>query len=385
MEEIVMKRIKAVIAMAVCGLLLSACGNLGSTGTTSTSTTSSKGTQLTGQASAGQYQGVIKNGRYRTSKARGVNVSQNDNTYNLKSFESGLLNISKKVFSTNKYVFQEGQYLSTSTVTNWLGRKSKSNPTGLNPVNNGSTSPTKRNPIYLQQMEEQDYLTESGKKLKLSGVTIGLGLNSIDYYTKTAYGSTYQTDISNATVKKEGQLIANRVLKRLRQKKALKNVPITIALYKQASDDSLVGGTFFAYSVNKAGTTSVKSWTPVSVKNYVYPTTSSSAKVGNSNDETDFTNFKSQIENFFPNVAGVTAQAQYTDKQLTGMNISITTQFYSETEIISFTQYLKQAAEKYLPSGAPVDITVSSTEGIQSFLSRTSSGKSFYSHVFSSY
>lgn len=202
-----MKRIKAVIAMAVCGLLLSACGNLGSTGTTSTSTTSSKGTQLTGQASAGQYQGVIKNGRYRTSKARGVNVSQNDNTYNLKSFESGLLNISKKVFSTNKYVFQEGQYLSTSTVTNWLGRKSKSNPTGLNPVNNGSTSPTKRNPIYLQQMEEQDYLTESGKKLKLSGVTIGLGLNSIDYYTKLRMARPTKLTLVMRQLKRKGSLL----------------------------------------------------------------------------------------------------------------------------------------------------------------------------------
>ncbi|GAA3609984.1 CamS family sex pheromone protein [Secundilactobacillus similis DSM 23365 = JCM 2765] len=380
-----MRRVKALIAVAVCGLFLSACGNLGSSSGTSTSTTSGKGTQLTGEASSGEYQGVIKNGKYVTSKSRGVNVSQNDNQYNLKSFESGLLDVSKKVFSTNKYVFQEGQYLSTNTVQNWLNRKSKSNPTGLNPVNNGKLGATTRNPMYLQQMEEQDFMKESGKKLTLSGVTVGLGLNSIDYYEKKSYGATYETHISNATIKREGAKIANQVLARMRKKPALKNVPITIALYKQAATDSLIGGTFFAYSVNKAGTTKVSSWKSVNQKNYVYPTTSSSAKTGNSNDASAFDNFKTQIENFFPNLSGVTAQAQYTDKQLSGMNVNITTQFYSQTEIISFTQYLQQAAQKYLPSGAPIDITVKSADGIQSFLSRDSGAKKFTAHVFNSY
>lgn len=370
--------------MAVCGLFLSACGNLGSSSGTS-STTTSKGTQLTGQAASGDYQSVIKNGRYVTSKARGVNVSQNDNQYNLKSFESGLLTVSKKVYSPSKYVFEEGQYLTTNTVQNWLGRKSKSNPTGLNPVNNGKTGANTRNPIYLQQMEEQDYMKENGKKLSLSGITIGLGLNSVDYYEKTKFGATYETHISNAEIKQQGEKIANQVLARLRKKAALKNVPITIALYKQAATDSLVGGSFFSYSVNKAGSTSVGSWKAISEKSYVYPTTSSSASVGNSNDESSFENFKTQIQNYFPNLSGVTAQAHYTDKQLSGMNVNITTQFYSETEIISFTQYLQQAAQKYLPSGAPIDITVKSSEGVQSFLSRDTGDKKFTSHVFDSY
>lgn len=372
--------------MAVCGLFLSACGNLGSSSGTSTGGSSTnKGTQLTGQAASGDYQSVIKNGRYVTSKSRGVNVTQNDNQFNLKSFESGLLTVSKKVYSPSKYIFEEGQYLNTSTVQNWLGRKSKSNPDGLNPVNNGKTGANTRNPIYLQQMEEQDFMKQSGKKLTLSGVTVGLGMNSIDYYQKKKFGSTFQTKISKAESAREGRQIANEVLARLRQKPALKNVPITIALYRQAPNDSLVGGSFFSYSNNKGGATKVNSWKPISEKNYVYPTTSSKSNAGNSNDEASFENFKNQIQNYFPNLSGVTAQAHYTNKQLTGMNVSITTQFYSETEIISFTQYLQQAAQKYLPSNAPIDITVSSTEGVQSFLSRDNGQKKFTSHVFNSY
>lgn len=373
--------------MAVCGLFLSACGNLGSSSGTTTggSSSNNKGTQLTGQAAAGDYQSVIKNGRYVTSKSRGVNVSQNENQFNLKSFESGLLTVSKKVYSPSKYIFEEGQYLNTGTVQKWLSRKSKSNPDGLNPVDNGKTDPNTRNPIYLQQMEEQDFMKQNGKKLTLSGVTVGLGLNSIDYYEKKNFGSTYQTKISKAEASRVGRQMANQVLARLREKPELKNVPITIALYRQAPNDSLVGGSFFAYSNNKSGATKVGSWKPISEQNYVYPTTSAKSAAGNSNDESSFENFKNQIQNYFPNLSGVTAQAHYTNKQLTGMNVNITTQFYSQTEIISFTQYLEQAAQKYLPSSAPIDITVSSTEGVQSFLSRDNGAKKFTSHVFNSY
>ncbi|WP_282802245.1 CamS family sex pheromone protein [Secundilactobacillus kimchicus] len=380
-----MKKIKTMVALALMVLVLSACGNLGGSSMSTGGESSSKSTTLTGKAESGDYQGVIQNGRYVTSKSRGVNVSQNDNQYNLKSFENGLLTVSKRVFSPDKYIFREGQLLSTSTVQDWLGRQSKSNPTGLNPKDNGSTSPTKRNPIYLQQLEEQDYMTQNGKNLKLSGVTIGLGLNSVDYYTKVKFGATYETKISKAEAQKQGQAIANTVLARLRKRAALKNVPITIALYRQASNDSLVGGTFFAYSTNKAGTTKVGSWTSISRANYVYPPSSGSSNTGNSNDSGSFENFKTQVQSFFPNLSGVTAQAQYTDKKLTGMNVNITTQFYSQTEIISFTQYLQQAAQKYLPANAPIDILVKSADGVQSYLSRSANEKRFTSHVFNSY
>lgn len=271
-----MKKIILGISIILSGFMLAACGSVDNLSKdTSNSSGSKSKTQLTGQTNTDYYQGVIKNGRYQTSKSRGVSVSQESNQFNIKGFENGLLDISKKEFSTKKYVFQEGQYLSTSTVENWLDRKSKSNPKGLNPVKSKSTSPNTRNPVYLSQIDEQDFMTQSGKSLRLSGMTIGLGINSVDYYKKTAYGPTYQTNISNAQVKKHGKAIANQVIKRLRQRKSLKNIPIIIALYKQASDDSLVGGNFFAYSVNDDGETKVAKWNKINQKNYVFPLQSS--------------------------------------------------------------------------------------------------------------
>lgn len=377
------------IAVVFSAVVLASCGSSSNKSSSSSSssktTTSSKSGsyQVTGQTNDSEYAGVIKNGKYLTSKSRGVTANQDSNLMNLKSFETGLQDISKTQFSTTKYVFQEGQYLSKSTVENWLGRKTKSNTTGLNPASNGSTEPTKRNSIYLQSIEEQDYMQKSGSKLKLSGVTIGLAMNSVDYYRKTTYGAQYETDISDATLEKEGKAMAKEVLARLRKRAALKNVPIVIALYKQASNDSLIGGHYVTYSVSNGD--SIKKWKALDIQNVVFPLKTGET-APNTNDADAFSNFKSEVESFFPNLSGVTAQAQYKNGSLQGMNVSITTQFYSETEIKSFTQFLADQAEKYLPSGVKTDITVSSTtDGVQSFLSRKSSGKSFTTHVFGSY
>jgi len=383
------KRIRTAGLVIVVAMALAACGNLKNSSfgsnSTSTTTTGSKTTTTTGSTDSEFYQGVIKNGRYTTSKSRGVVVAQNDNVMNLKSFETGLLDVSKKQFSTSKYVYQEGQYLSTSTVQNWLGRKSKDNAEGLNPVNNGKKDADTRNPIYLQQLEEQDYMIQSGSKLSLGGVTVGLGMNSVDYYTKVQYGATYETNISDTVLTAQGKKMANTVLQRLRQKSALKSVPIVLALYKQSSNDSLVGGNMIAYAVSKNGSTTITDWKPLNWKNYVFPATSESKNSGaNSNDESDFSSFKSHVQNFFPNLSGVTANAHYKDKSLSKLSVNITTKFYSETEIISFTQYLATAAKRYLPSGVPVEITVKSANGdVQSFLARTAKGSSYYTHVFS--
>ncbi len=142
-------------------------------------------------------------------------------------------------------------------------------------------------------------------------------MNSGWLLRKKNFGSTYQTKIS-AEAQREGRQIANQVLARLRQNQRWTPIAL-IALYLYPTD-SLVGGSFFSYSNNKAGAT-VSSWKPISEQNYVYPTTSAKATngnsgSGNSNDEASFENFKSQIQNYFPNLSGVTAQAHYTNKQL---------------------------------------------------------------------
>lgn len=386
-----MKRILSVGLLIAATLTLAACGNLdfssdnSSSGATSGTTTSTYTT--TGTVDDSMYQGVIKNGRYQTSSARGLQLTENtqgDNTYNIKSMESGLQTLAKKRFSTSKYVFQEGQLISTATAKSWLARQTKNSTTGLNPVDNGKTGENTRNPIYLQTILEQDYMLQSGKNLKYGGIAIALGMNKYDYYTKVDYGATYTTTISNAKLESEGKAMAAKVVERIRKMKGVSNTtPIIIGLYQNAAQDALVGGTYFDYVVSTNGTT-LKSWQTINQQNQVLPTVDNQKAV-NSTVSTDFTNFQDKIENFFPTLAGVTAQTHYESGNLTGMNITINTQFYGLTEIQSFTQLVATTAQKYLPSGVKIEITIQGTSGIQAFVARETGEKSYYTHVFGSY
>lgn len=375
-----MAKYKIWVVAAATLLLLAGCTSLPGTSSSSSSKATKK-LQTTGKVTDSMYEGVIDNGQYKTSQTRGLTTQQSNTSFDVKSLESGLLKLSKEQFPTSKYVFQEGQSLKTAQAQKWLARKSKTNTEGLNPEDNGQKDPNKRNPIYLQQVLEQDYLGEDGS---MKGMSIGLGMNQVDYYTKEQYGATFETKISKAMMTQQGKQMANKVLSRMRQKKGLSDTTIVIGLYKQAPKDSLVGGTFFAYGVSKKGSTTIDSWHELNQENQVLPVVNDEKAI-NQDDATAFNSFKTQVETFFPNLSGVTAQTHYEEGVLAGMNITVNTQFYSETEIMSFTQYIATAADKYLPRNIPLDISITSAEGMQAYVGRASGSKGFTTHVFGSY
>ena len=391
-----MKKTMKVLLVLATSLLLASCGKL-DFGSDSGSTTNTKSGsyQTTGNNKDSSYQGVIRNGKYQVSKARGLmlqNNNQNGNTFNVRSMESGLTQLATKQFSTDKYDLEEGQLLSTATTRKWLARQkgkfSKSGDTdnslGLNPASNNKTDPTKRNPIYLQQLLEQDFMVSTGNTMKLGGIAVGLGMNSIDYYTKSQYGATFETQISEADMIAQGKRMASQVVSRLRQMKGVgQNTPIIIGLYRQAAQDSLVGGTYKTYMVSPKGN-EIGQWHGVNQQNEVLPLTDNKKGI-NTSVANDFSNFSAQIRGFFPTLAGVTAQAHYEDSQLAGLKITVNTQFYGQSEINAFTQYVTTAASKYLPSGVKIEIDIVSVQGMQAFANRDTGQKNFYTHVFDSY
>ena len=73
---------------------------------------SSNSSTTTDTVSSNLYDSIIHNGRYQVSAQRGVSVSNTNNMSDLMGFESGLLNYERKIFSPEKYIFQEGQNIS---------------------------------------------------------------------------------------------------------------------------------------------------------------------------------------------------------------------------------------------------------------------------------
>lgn len=360
--------------------------NSGKTTTTATKSSSKKGIQITEKNNNSCYQTVIKNGRYLTSKARGVSATQQNNTYDQVSFENGLQDFAKEHFSTSKYIFQEGQYLTTDTANNWLDRKSDSNPTGLNPVDNGKTD-SSRNPIYLQTIEEQDFMTKEGSNLKLNGIVLGLAMNTQDVYQKEQYGASYTQDINSADRIQKGKEMANEIIQRYRKMSGIGNdIPIYVAMYAQSKDDSLAGGNFYSWNVSKSGNT-LGNWTDINDQTVVLPmqTGTGDEKSVATKLNTSFTNFSDNIQSFFPNLSSVTGQASYEGNNLKGLIVDVSTQFYSATEIESFANYIAQSAPNYLPKGVPVKIKIEASTGMQAYLIQGANDSKYKVTILGSY
>ncbi|KQL51434.1 hypothetical protein AN964_20935 [Heyndrickxia shackletonii] len=337
----------------------------------------------------------ISNQYYRTilpfkpSKSRGLTVSNLNTRYDIDEFETGLMRVAQKQYSPNDYLFQEGQYLDKNTVVSWLNRKytasqlkaQKLKPAdnlGLNPVASGKDAAS--TPIYLAHILEQDYLIKSNKNtVKLGGVVIGLALNSVYYYQKQQYGATYDKTISHAQVASHGKSIAQEVIKRLRNISGLKNVPITIALYEQKGTDSVVPGNFFAYTTVSNGSTSIDNWKTVNEKYYLFP--SDQATKDYRDDSQSFSNFKDDVEKYFPNYNGVVGRGLYEDGQLTKLNIEIPMQFYGQSEVVGFTQYVAGIVSDF-PDHISLEISVTSVNGPKALIVREPGEKEPFVHIY---
>lgn len=381
---------KILSAIFLLGVMISAtaCGNLQnsslSSGVNETSK-SKKSVQSTNSNDKNSYNTLLQGKQYQVSPITGISNNANDNEFNIQGFEAGLLSVSKNEFSTNKFLLQEGKILKASNATKWLGRKSKSNPEGLNPEDNGSKEEDKRNPIYLSQILEDDFYQGSGDNYKLSGISIGLAMNSVDYFTKEDYGAQYETKISKEKREEMGKKYADQIVKRLRKEfKDVKNIPILVALYETKENNSLVSGNYFAYAVSKNGTNKANNWKAIDEKSQLLPTVNGEDTI-NASDAEAFSAFKSHVQSYFPKLSGVVSQVHYENGNLKNMSITINTQFFGIAQVKSFTQYTLEAASKYLPAGVPIEISIKSVRGTQAFIARESGQKNFYSHVFNNY
>jgi protein involved in sex pheromone biosynthesis len=331
---------------------------------------------------------------FKPSGARGEVVEDLNTRLDVDEFETGLMRVAQERFSPEDYLFQEGQYLDKETVKRWLQRKrtaeqlkkEKMKPSeniGLNPpISDQGTNEEKnqKSPIYLAGILEHDYLTKiSDDKVKLGGVVIGLALNSVHYY-ETEEGYPREVKIKDDDIEREGKRIAAEVLSRLRNIKGLKEVPITIALYKQAPRSSVIPGHFFAVTHVDEGSSTIDDWETIKEEYYLFP--SDEAEENHRDDWLKFNNFKSDIEEFFPNYTGVVGKGLYVNDQLQQLTINITMPFYGKAEVIGFTQYVTGLVMEKFPDYINVSIYITSTVGPESVIVRKAKADQPFVHIY---
>jgi protein involved in sex pheromone biosynthesis len=331
---------------------------------------------------------------FKVSGARGEIVEDLNTRLDVDEFETGLMRVAQDRFSPEEYLFQEGQYLDKKTVKRWLERertpsqlkREKMKPSenvGLNPpISDSGTNEekNKKSPIYLASILEHDYLVKtSGNEVQLGGVVIGLALNSVHYY-ETEQGYPREVKIKDDVIEKQGKRIAAEVLSRLRHIKELKDVPITIALFKQAPKSSVIPGNFFAVAHVDEGSDTIDEWKAIHEEYYLFP--SDEAQKNHRDDWLKFNNFKSDIEEFFPNYTGVVGKALYRNDQLQQLTINISMPFYGKAEVIGFTQYVTGLVMEKFPNYINVNVYISSVGGPESIIIRQAKADQPFVHIY---
>ncbi|PUB10489.1 CamS family sex pheromone protein [Paenisporosarcina sp. OV554] len=331
---------------------------------------------------------------YAPSKSRGLVVSNVYSKYDIKEVESGLLRLSQRTFSADDYLFQEGQMLDTDTLRAWLTRKGevgkdKDNKEkkaevdlGLNPVLPGgeiTAELAKTNPKYLAHIVEQNYMVKTkDNTIKLGGVSIGLAMNSVYYYKVGDYGP-YEQPIPQATIEEQGKKMAAEIIKRMRAMEGLENVPITVGLFKQEDRNSIVPGTYFAYSVADEGK-ALGDWNKLNEEYVIFPQPPSEVKYRKASDS--FKNFKQDVEEYFSNYTSIIGTGFYQEDQIKKLTIDIPIQFYGSAELIGFTQYMTGLVMEHFPASLEVEVSVTSINGPEAVVIKKADAKEPYVHIY---
>lgn len=328
---------------------------------------------------------------YKESASRGLVVSNLYTKYDIKEVEEGLMRLSQNAYDTENYYFQEGQYLDKETISNWLYRSNQNEDKpeelrGLNPpdidAKGVKLTPEVRAqeaPIYLSHIVEQNYLVKTkDNKVTLGGISIGLALNSIYYYQKEKYGDTFEQPISDAEIEKNGKAIAEKVISRLRQRPELQDIPILIGLFKQNASNSIVPGTYFSYNISETG--GLGKWQDSNEQYVTFPMSSPDELYRDVN--TNFQNFKQDIDKYFANYTSVIGKGFYQNNRLQKLMIEIPIQFYGSTEIIGFTQYLSGVILQQLPADVDIEVSITSVNGPEALILKKRSDKEPFVHIY---
>lgn len=359
---------------------------------------------------------------YEPSAARGVIVNQVANRMDIDEMEEGLRRLSLPEFDPEDYYFEEGQYLSSDEVYDWLGRDltkdqleatikneeeaaKKANMTfneerrrkelklGLNPSlaspdgkkKDEQIKAHRENPRYISHILEQNYLTKNDdQSADLSGVSIAIALKSVyRFQVETDDGKLhgpYYEDISEKEMLKQGKEAAQTILERLREKESLTDVPIMITLYKEEKQEHPVPGNYIAKTVVPAQDMLIDEWESINEKNVLFP--SSEASKDHSADEDLFNAFAEEIADFFPNYVGVIGQGFYIDDDLREISMLIPMDFEGSGEITGFTQYLYgRVQDIYENTDYAIEVKIESGNEIESIIYREAGDEEFNVHI----
>lgn len=336
--------------------------------------------------SESEYQVLLP---YRLSQSRGVTTNQVANRLDITALENDLRRHSTTVFDPDTYFFQEGQQIGYSELFSWLERESESSELGLNPsadIDDDTATEDKieierENPKYLSHILEQNYLVRTDDNVvQLGGISIGIAMKSVYRFQTEVGGPFYYEEIDFDDMLAEATTIAEEVVGRLRAKDGLQETPIMVAIYREAPRDGLVPGSFVAKKTVQGGSQTIGSWEMIDETYVLFPSTE--ARNLDSNLSSTVEEFKSGIEDFFPNFVGVIGEGFYQDGEIQRLILEIPIEFNGQAEVVGFTQYVYGLMMDSFQPHFDLEIDIRSNQRQESLIIREAGAEEAFVHVY---
>ena len=336
--------------------------------------------------SESEYQVLLP---YRLSQTRGVTTNQVANRLDITALENDLRRHSTSVFDPDKYVFQEGQQIGYSELFRWLERESESTEQGLNPsadIDEDATTEEmieieRANPKYLSHILEQNYLVRTEDNVvQLAGISLGIAMKSVYRFQTEIGGPSYYEDISYDDMLDEATAIAEEVVSRLREKDGLQEIPILVAIYREAPRDGLVPGNIVVKKLVQGGSQTVGNWDTVDESYVLFP--SSEARTLDPNLSSTIDEFKSGIADFFPNFVGVIGEGFYQNGEIQRLILEIPIEFNGQAEVVGFTQYVYGLMMDSFQTHFDLEIDIRSNQRQESLIIREADAEEAFVHVY---
>lgn len=304
---------------------------------------------------------------YRPSAARGAITNQVTNRVDMDELEEGLRRHSVDVYDPKKYLFEEGQYLSTEFIYEMID--------DMNPAvsEKGSKEDkikeNRNNPRVFSHILEQNFLQKKDDdSVELVGLSIGISLKSVYRFQVEPGGPNYYEKIPKPEMMKEGKKIAQEVLKEIRQQEGLEDVNVMIGLFREEEQSSPVPGNFVAKTVVGQGENEIGKWEEIQEEHILFP--SENGKDKYYDDHQKVKTFSDRIAEYFPNYVGVAGEGFYIDQNLTRLTLEVPLEFYGKGEVIGFTQYTYGLVKEIFPNHYDIEVSITSSDGTESLIYR---------------
>lgn len=311
---------------------------------------------------------------YRPSKARGAITNQIYNRLDIDEMEEGLRRHSTELYDPEKYLFEEGQYLSTDFIYTLIDEL---NPEIKDP---SKQEDHEKNPRYLSHIVEQNYLTNDDGTARLAGISIGIAMKSVYRFQTDIGGPSYYENIPKNTMVSEGKKIAEEVLEHVREIEELENVPILIALYREEKQSSPIPGSFVMKTIVGKDQATIEKWEDINEKNVLFP--SSAAKENHYEDHEKVKKFGDEIAQYFPNYVGVVGNGFYINNNLNTLSLEVPISFYGKGEVIGFTQYSYGLVKEIFPEYFNLEVKITSNDKVESLIYREAGTENPQVHIF---